>query len=169
MTHKKKKRARELAASGFSYQAAINQLNAKLHKITSEPRGEPLLGLGDISDEWRAAFATLEKAEGANAALLLGSGAWHQSFECLGGSTRGLPTLLPGAYEQIVREEEDLLDGNGDAIDVELATEVWVCESERALLSCVDHWQAGLCGGLTVFPTLELLQKATAEAMERDG
>jgi hypothetical protein len=58
---------------------------------------------------------------------------------------------FPGTWELDRYEEEELVDATGEGIDLEWTSEVWVCAQEHAIFACIDHWQAGLFGTLTLF------------------
>ena len=48
--------------------------------------------------------------------------------------------------------DDELVDASGSGVDIETTTRVDVCNELRIILRSVDHFQAGFCGTLTVYP-----------------
>ncbi|MGZ3455562.1 MAG: hypothetical protein ACXWUG_04485 [Polyangiales bacterium] len=84
-------------------------------------------------------------------------------------SASAIVAVLPGTWELDRYEEEELIDATGEGIDLEWTSELWLASDERAIFACVDHWQAGLIGTLTVFADEASFAATLGTLRERDA
>ena len=78
-------------------------------------------------------------------------GSWSIAIECSMAPLYRLMASTQTAFEAVVFDEVELVDGYGQAIDVECASGVLMNQAQRAVLVWQDHWQAGLFATLTVY------------------
>lgn len=117
--------------------------------------------------DWAAAFERL--VAGHRASVRTSDGVCAVTFDCAPTTTRNILSIVPGAWVLIEREERELIDFTGCAVDIELTYELWACDGERALLTAVDHFQAGLLGTLCIYATPALYQQALRARARANG
>lgn len=104
-----------------------------------------------LSPAVAAAFEELVREQGASPPED-DNGTSHVRFEGSSATAASIIRTIPGDWTEDAFHETELIDGTGQGVDIELTSALWVHEKERAILVCVDHWQAGLHGRLTVYP-----------------
>jgi hypothetical protein len=128
----------------------------------------------ELTPSWREAFVRLAAEQRSSLpSPLVGQGArepcgWSATIDGSMSSASAIVAALPGSWELDCYEEEELLDAAGEGIDLEWTAELWIAEDERAIFACVDHWQAGLIGTLTVFADEAAFSEMRATLRERD-
>ncbi len=99
--------------------------------------------------DWSTAF---ERLVGEHRATVRTSdGTCAVTFDCAFTTAEQILAIVPGVWTLIEHEERELIDFTGSPVDVELTYELWACDGERAIFTCVDHWQAGLLGTLCIY------------------
>lgn len=111
--------------------------------------------MSELPTSWLAAFGRLVLEHRLPPASPDAAGRWRLRIDCAQCSASAIVAALPGEWTLERYEEEELVDATGSGIDLEWTSEVWLAPGERAILACVDHWQAGLCGALELHPTDE--------------
>jgi hypothetical protein len=123
----------------------------------------------DLTPSFRTAFVRLASEHRCSPAQLDARGAWVLSIDGSMSSASAIVASLPGAWELDLYEEEELVDATGEGIDLEWTSEVWVSPDQRAILACIDHWQAGLIGTITVLPDQASFVQMRTLLAERDS
>jgi hypothetical protein len=108
--------------------------------------------------DWSTAFEVLVNEH--RATVRTRDGVCALTFDCVLTTSRNVLACVPGEWTLIEHEERELIDFTGSPVDVELTYELWACDGERAIFTCVDHWQAGLLGTLCIYATSALYQDA---------
>jgi hypothetical protein len=122
----------------------------------------------ELTPTWKEAFRRLAAEQRASAPTALSANAWSVTIDGSMSSASAVVAALPGDWELDRYEEEELLDAAGEGIDLEWTSELWVAEGERAIFACVDHWQAGLIGTVTVFSDEAAFSATRATLRERE-
>jgi hypothetical protein len=122
-----------------------------------------------LSDAWREAFARLLAEKHADEpAQATRSGCWCIRFDWIMSSYATILVLLPGDYDRIHEYWEEMCDWSGECVEFESESAVYACDAERAIFSFTEHWQAGLGGSVTVYPTDDAYRAAREEAMRKE-
>jgi len=122
----------------------------------------------ELTPQWRQAFHRLAAEQRASAPTALSPNAWSVTIDGSMSSASAVVAALPGEWELDRYEEEELVDAAGEGIDLEWTSELWIAERERAIFACVDHWQAGLIGTVTVFADEAAFSATRAVLRERE-
>lgn len=101
--------------------------------------------------DWSTAFDRLVAEH--RATVRTSNGVIAVTFDCVLTTAERVLGVVPGVWTRIEHEERELIDFTGSPVDVELTYELWACDGERAIFTCVDHWQAGLLGTLCIYAT----------------
>lgn len=108
--------------------------------------------------DWSTAFDVLVREHRAN--VRTSNGTIAVTFDCVLTTADSVLRVVPGVWTLIEHEERELIDFTGSPVDVELTYELWSCDGERAIFTCVDHWQAGLLGTICIYATDALYHDA---------
>jgi hypothetical protein len=111
-----------------------------------------------VMHDWATAFERL--VEDHRAKVRTSDGVCAVTFDCAPTTVQKILAAVPGRWVLIEHEERALIDFTGDAVDIELTYELWASDDERAILTSVDHWQAGLLGTLCIYATDAMYQDA---------
>jgi hypothetical protein len=122
----------------------------------------------ELTPSWREAFRRLAAEQRASAPTALSANAWSVTIDGSMSSASAVVAALPGEWELDRYEEEELIDAAGEGIDLEWTSELWIAAGERAIFACVDHWQAGLIGTVTVFSDEAAFSATRATLRERE-
>lgn len=125
-----------------------------------------------LADAWQGAFARLVSEVRAEAPRCSASGCRSVDLACLCVSAARILALLPGEFDLRAESCEEMRDGSGECVDFESESAVYASDAERAIFAFTDHWQAGLGGSVTVYPSEEAYRnalRAAVEACEADG
>jgi hypothetical protein len=91
-------------------------------------------------------------------------GSWSLSGFWSRGSARAILSDAPGTWVSLAYVEDEMIDGTGEAVDLESTSGLEIARDALAMFAWTDHWQAGLHATLQVFSSLEELDRAAARA-----
>ncbi len=105
------------------------------------------------SPAWSTAFRRLVSEQKTDPPHLCDTGEWHVPLVGA-GRPAAILALLPGTWELVgARDDEDL------------TTTVWSSVDERGVVTCLDHFQAGLFGSVVVYPSPRTFERGLVQAL----